>query len=143
MKLHIDIELSPEEIPLATELFNILRQINGKVQTKNLPALFRTLISRLQEPDAVDAVAADINALLTENNTPETFEEFFNAFTEVVFNPELVTNSVSVVPFFSLLPKYVFVSHSLCLVNCEILICVLDWLNNSKRRCEKSCLPKF
>eukprot|EP01116_Phalansterium_solitarium_P006599 TRINITY_DN18925_c0_g1_i1.p1 TRINITY_DN18925_c0_g1~~TRINITY_DN18925_c0_g1_i1.p1 ORF type:complete len:615 (-),score=130.08 TRINITY_DN18925_c0_g1_i1:233-2002(-) len=107
MKLHIDVELSPEEIPLATELFNILRQLSAKVQTKNLPQLFRSLVSRLQDADALDAVSADINALLTEDNNPQTFDDFFDAFTEVVFNPDLVTSNVSVVPFFGILPRLV------------------------------------
>lgn len=105
MKLTIEIEITPEEIPLATELFAILKQLSSNVKPKNSIELFKTIILQLQEDAAnIDAVSKDINILLQEIGV-ENFEDFFTAFVDIVFDPDLVIRNQSVVPFFGILTR--------------------------------------
>lgn len=105
MKLKIEVELQPEEIPLATELFNILRQISTFVKPANIVAIFKELIAKLEDSTMLDSVSADINKLLVDLGT-ECFNDLVQAFEEVVFDPNLVANNKSVVPHFMLLSRY-------------------------------------
>ncbi|KAL2652534.1 hypothetical protein R1flu_020662 [Riccia fluitans] len=106
MKLFIEVEISPDEIPLANELFRTLRTLTDHVRTRDLPKLFRTIISRLEDGNHLEQVAAEISTLLTESVRSETvYDDLFGAFTSVVFNQELVLRQQSVVPFMLLLPR--------------------------------------
>ncbi|KAG6543105.1 hypothetical protein Mapa_015354 [Marchantia paleacea] len=106
MKLFIEIEISPDEIPLANELFRTLRSLTEHVRTRDLPKLFRILIARLEDGNHLDQVAAEITTLLSENGRSETiYDDLFGAFTSVVFNQDLVVRQQSVVPFMLLLPR--------------------------------------
>jgi len=49
MKLSIEIDLQPDEIPLATELFAVLHKITTNIRPKNSKKLFVDLLSRLEE----------------------------------------------------------------------------------------------
>jgi len=40
MRIAIELELQPEEIPLATELFNVLQKIAGHIRPKNTRGLY-------------------------------------------------------------------------------------------------------
>nr|PNR41658.1 hypothetical protein PHYPA_019063 [Physcomitrium patens] len=104
MKLFIDVELSPDEIPSATELFRILRALTDHVKTRDVGKLFQTLILRLEDGSQLDRVSKEIATLLTDPSEM-MLEEFQAAFVAVVFNHELVLRQQSVVPFMFLLPR--------------------------------------
>lgn len=104
MKLTIEVELQPEEIPLASELFKILRQITTHVKAKNAPQLFKGLITKLEDKTQLEPVSRDINQLL-EGGGAETLNEFYDTFTETVFDPDLTSRNQSVVPFILLLSR--------------------------------------
>ena len=55
MKVHIEVTLSPSEIPLCTEFFHVLRQITDSVATRNNTALFVQLAG---------AVTASVGAIV-------------------------------------------------------------------------------
>ncbi len=105
MKLTIEIELQPEEIPLAKELFALLHRIsNTNVKPKNTDQLFHTLISALSEQSKIDSSSSDINTLFSDVGQ-SCFDEFFNAFNEIVFDqPKVVDHSV--VPYFYMITRY-------------------------------------
>jgi hypothetical protein len=106
MKLFIEVELGPDEISLATELFRTMRVLTEHVKTRDVGKLFQALISRLEDASQLDRVATEIATLLTENLSSETIlDEFQAAFVAVVFSPDLVLRQQSVVPFMFLLPR--------------------------------------
>lgn len=113
MRLFVEVELTPEEIPMATELIRALRTLTDNVRTRNVGKLFRALVSRLDDPAQLDSVAAEVALLLQEGAGPGPSEgsaqsqwvvsEFFGAFMAVVFNQELVARQQSIVPYMYLL----------------------------------------
>lgn len=109
MKLFIEVEISPDEIPLATELFRTLRTLTDHVKARDVGKLFHTLVSRLEDPNQLDSVAAEVSTLLTEVASGPAaemvFDDFLTSFMAVVFNRELVVRQQSVVPFMFLLPR--------------------------------------
>ncbi|KAG0613087.1 hypothetical protein M758_6G075600 [Ceratodon purpureus] len=106
MKLFIEVELSPDEIPLATELFRTLRALTDHVKTRDTGKLFQALISRLEDGTQLERVSNEVATLLTDTMSSEsTLEEFQAAFVAVVFNHDLVLRQQSVVPFMFLLPR--------------------------------------
>lgn len=108
MKLSIEIELQPEELPLATELLKVLKQLTQTVRARNAPHLFKGAIARSEDPASLDAAVADINTLIEiSNGSDEVVAQFFAAFLEVAFNPEnLARRQQSVAYFFyQLLPR--------------------------------------
>jgi hypothetical protein len=72
MKLFIEVELGPDEISLATELFRTMRVLTEHVKTRDIGKLFRALISRLEDTSQLDRVGTEIATLLTENLSSET-----------------------------------------------------------------------
>ena len=64
MKLHIEVELTQEEIPLAEELFRTLRSLTEHVRTRNVGPSFRDLITRLEDTSQLDAVAEELRPLI-------------------------------------------------------------------------------
>lgn len=106
MKLFIEVEVAPDEIPLATELFRSLRSLTDHVKTRDVKKLFELLISRLEDSTQLDDVAPQIATLLNDNHLCETVcDDFLEAFMMVVFNPDLVLRQQSVVPFMHLLTR--------------------------------------
>ncbi|CAM6126900.1 unnamed protein product [Calypogeia fissa] len=106
MKLFIEVELNSDEILLATDLFRTLRTMTDHVRTRDLPRLFRVLISRLEDGTQLDNVVPEITALLSDTASFDlVFEDLLAAFTAVVFNQDLVVRQQSVVPFMCLLPR--------------------------------------
>jgi hypothetical protein len=95
MKLHIEVTLSPSEIPLCTEFFHVLRQITDSVATRNNTALFAELLARLgrqpipstmSQEEQLEQVAADITALLDANGgSDDVVQQLFEAFITHVF----------------------------------------------------------
>lgn len=73
MKFKIEVELEPEEVPLATELLMVLREITQHINVKTTkdslaPAqLFRSLIEQCVDPEQMDSISASINSLLEQN----------------------------------------------------------------------------
>jgi len=100
MKLTIEIELQPDEIPLATELFHILKQISN-VKPKNSPELFKTLLAKLEDPSQLDVVCADLKQLFEAGGD---FDSFYNALTQILFHQEN-GNRINVNPYFTLLVR--------------------------------------
>ena len=49
MKINIEIDLSADEIPHATELFAILHKISSSIRPKNTKRLFMDLLTKLEE----------------------------------------------------------------------------------------------
>lgn len=106
MKLFIEVEISPDEIPLAAELFRTLRALTDHVKTRDLCRLFQALISKLEDGNQLDRVSNEVATLLTDTMSFETtLEEFQAAFVAVVFSHDLVLRQQSVVPFMFLLPR--------------------------------------
>ncbi|GJP37905.1 hypothetical protein CLOM_g22356, partial [Closterium sp. NIES-68] len=64
MRIVIEVDVSAEEIPLATHLFSALRAIADDVRTTNLRPVFEALIARLRDPAELDSVARDVRTLL-------------------------------------------------------------------------------
>lgn len=107
MKLSIEIELQPEELPLATELLKVLKQLTQSVRTRNADRLFKASLTRAEDPAQLDAAVADINSLLDiSNGSDEVVAHFFSAFLEVVFHADLARRQQSVAHYFyQLLPR--------------------------------------
>ncbi|KAJ7519822.1 hypothetical protein O6H91_20G057200 [Diphasiastrum complanatum] len=106
MKLFVEVELSPDEIPMATELLRTLRQLTDHVKTRDLVKLLHSLVLRIEDGLQLDIVASEISDLVSSNMTSETvFDDLLTAFTRVIFNPELVMQQKSVVPFMLLIPR--------------------------------------
>jgi hypothetical protein len=108
MKISIEVELQPEEIPLAVEMFQVLRQIADHVRPTNTKALFVTLIQRLEDESALESVATDVARLLIDagGGSEQVFATFFEAFEEVVFTSNTLEVK-PVLPYLLLLPLYV------------------------------------
>ncbi|GBG71186.1 hypothetical protein CBR_g8489 [Chara braunii] len=104
MKLFIEVEISAEEIPLATELFRTLRTLTDHVKTRDVGKLFQALIARLENGNELDSVAEEISVLLADGGGT-AYRDFWDAFVSVVFNKDLVIRQQSVVPFMFLLPR--------------------------------------
>ncbi|CAI5987989.1 unnamed protein product, partial [Closterium sp. NIES-64] len=66
MRIVIEVDVSAEEIPLATHLFSALRAIADDVRARNLRPVFEALIARLRDPAELDSVARDVRTLLGE-----------------------------------------------------------------------------
>ncbi|XP_024401026.1 uncharacterized protein [Physcomitrium patens] len=107
MKLFVEVELSSDEIPLATELFRTLRALTEHVKIRDVGKLFQSLIWRLEDGTQLDRVSNEVATLLTDSPemAMQTLEEFQGAFVAVVFNHDLVLRQKSVVPFMYLLPR--------------------------------------
>ncbi|XP_024525238.1 uncharacterized protein LOC9658466 isoform X3 [Selaginella moellendorffii] len=106
MKLFIEVEVGPDEIPLATELFKTLRLLTDHVKTRDLKKLFTPLILRLKDSSELDRVASEITLVLTELESSElVFDELIGAFEDVVFSREMVMRQESVVPYMLLFPR--------------------------------------
>jgi hypothetical protein len=72
MKLKIEVELEPEEVPLATELLSILREITQHLQVTKKGAnssveIFRSLIEQLVDPAQLESVSSSLNAIFDQN----------------------------------------------------------------------------
>ncbi|CAD7696763.1 unnamed protein product [Ostreobium quekettii] len=113
MKLSIEVEIQPEEVALATELFKLLRSLAQEVgasapAVKDPGAVLRGLIEKLVDPSRLDQVAADVTTILHDTSVgsqESRFDELEKAFLEVTFNQEYVCRSQSVLPFLQLIPK--------------------------------------
>jgi len=118
MKLTIEVELQPEEIPLAVEMFQVLRQIADQVRPTNTKALFSSLLQRLETEStaALESTAADVVRLLVDagGGSDQVFMSFFEAFMEVVFTSNTLEVK-PVLPYLLLLPLYVRRQHALAL----------------------------
>ncbi|CAI5534162.1 unnamed protein product [Closterium sp. Naga37s-1] len=66
MRIVIEVDVSAEEITLATHLFSALRAIADDVRARNLRPVFEALIARLRDPAELDSVARDVRTLLGE-----------------------------------------------------------------------------
>ena len=85
MKIHVEIELQPAEIPLATELLSLLKELSlnsSKPNLKNSRELFKTLIGRLDDVNINKETINEINQLLKET-LPDSMEDFVSAFMQV------------------------------------------------------------
>eukprot|EP00245_Coleochaete_scutata_P012341 TRINITY_DN4766_c0_g1_i3.p1 TRINITY_DN4766_c0_g1~~TRINITY_DN4766_c0_g1_i3.p1 ORF type:complete len:567 (+),score=75.98 TRINITY_DN4766_c0_g1_i3:122-1822(+) len=104
MRLFVEVEISPEEVPLATELLKVLRSLTENVKTRDSFKLFITLLARLEDETQLESVASEVDSLLSRVQAgppaDAVFEEFMSAFTTVVFSRQQ-----GVVPFMSLLPR--------------------------------------
>lgn len=60
MKLTIEVELQPDEIPLATELLSVLRTFTNQIKPKNAPLIYRQLLARLEDQTQMDSAIVDI-----------------------------------------------------------------------------------
>eukprot|EP00249_Psilotum_nudum_P025686 c30468_g1_i1 orf=205-450(+) len=80
MKLFIELEIGPDEIPLATELFRTLRLLTEHVKTRDIRKLFQMLITRLEDGTQLDTIAPQIATLLIDNSSESVFDDFFGAF---------------------------------------------------------------
>jgi len=49
MKISIEVELSPEEIPHATELFSVLHKISSSIRPRNTKKLFMELLVQIEK----------------------------------------------------------------------------------------------
>lgn len=108
MKLSIEIELQPEEVPLATDLLKVLKQLTQNVRTRNAERLFKAAITRAEDPALLDLALNDINALIDlSSGSDEIVGHFFAAFVDVAFNPDLLARRQQSVAFFfyQLLPR--------------------------------------
>lgn len=52
MRVSIELDLTPEELPLARELFELLRQITANVRPVDGQQLFRLIFEQLNDPCA-------------------------------------------------------------------------------------------
>lgn len=108
MKLSIEIELQPEEIPLASDLLKVLKQLTQSVRTRNAERLFKTSIARAEDPAQLDLAVNDINSLIElSNGSDEIVAHFFAAFVDVAFQPDLLARRMQSVAYFfyQLLPR--------------------------------------
>jgi hypothetical protein len=64
MKLTIEVELQPDEIPLATELLSILRTFTNQIKPKNASMLYRQLVARFEDPTQLESASVDIVTFL-------------------------------------------------------------------------------
>ncbi|CAI5472926.1 unnamed protein product [Closterium sp. Yama58-4] len=90
MRIVIEVDVSAEEIPLATHLFSALRAIADDVRARNLRPVFEALIARLRDPAELDS---------------DPLDAFVAAFLHVVFETDLLAQKISVVPFMRLVPR--------------------------------------
>jgi hypothetical protein len=60
MKISIEIEVAPEEIPQATELFRILRAITQNVKARAPDNLYKALVARLGDPAVGEAAVPEV-----------------------------------------------------------------------------------
>ncbi|GMH42967.1 hypothetical protein BSKO_10889 [Bryopsis sp. KO-2023] len=113
MKLSIEVEIQPEEIPLATELLKFLRSLTQQFGVsapvvKNAKTLLTGIVAKLADPSYLDQAALDIHSILrnTSLGTRESiFDELVKVFLEVAFNQEHIFKGGSVVPYLRLIPK--------------------------------------
>ena len=112
MRITIEVEIDSSEVGLATELFRAMRAVTSRVETRNLKGMFSEQLRSLEEHGTIDSVASSITNLLVNvgNNSESAFQQFFEAFVEIVFAAPS-DEMVPVVPYLMLLPSYVF---SLC-----------------------------
>ena len=80
MKLSIEIELQPDEIALATELFAILKSLTKQVKPKNTGVLFKQLISKIEDPSKLDAIANDVGLLFKVST-----RDHYSTFDKIIF----------------------------------------------------------
>lgn len=128
MKLSIEIELQPEELPLATELLKVLKQLTQSVRTRNADRLFKASLTRAEDPAQLDSAAAEINSLIElSNGSDEIVSHFFTVFLEVAFHPDLLARRQQSVAhfFYQLLPRLTE-SVKIRLRYAKRIICKLD-----------------
>ena len=96
MKISIEIELQPGEFPLATELISLLKQISNTVVTpRNTKQLFTSLLNQLFEDDqSFEQSLQEISQILVDSASEDVFQEFYFAFLDTIFNPQLPPDSV-------------------------------------------------
>ncbi|GAX85809.1 hypothetical protein CEUSTIGMA_g13224.t1 [Chlamydomonas eustigma] len=116
MKINIQLEIQPDEVQLASELFATLRLLADHVQTSavsvpvvtNVPQLLLSLVQSLSDKSKLDSVASEVATILTNpayGDSSTNTEELLNIFQKTVLSPELVKKQQSVAPYLHLIPK--------------------------------------
>ena len=101
MKVKIEIEVSQEEMPIAAELLQTLKQLAAHVETKvkrtvpdtqtNLQK-FTAMIQSVEDDDGkkLEDVASRIQKMFDDHGDEQLLWDFFEAFTAVVLEGDLV-----------------------------------------------------
>ncbi|GLJ30688.1 hypothetical protein SUGI_0607780 [Cryptomeria japonica] len=105
MKLFIEIEISPEEVSLATELLSTIRALTDHVKTRNIGKLLHGLLIQLQDSTQWDVAANEICTLLKECSSEMVSDDFSTTFTHIVLPDDLGIQTHNVQPFMLLLPR--------------------------------------
>jgi hypothetical protein len=116
MKVKIEIEVSQEEMPIAAELLQTLKQLAAHVETKvkrtvpdtqtNLQK-FTAMIQSVEDDDGkkLEDVASRIQKMFDDHGDEQLLWDFFEAFTAVVLEGDLVHKEKPVAPFVYLLSR--------------------------------------
>lgn len=115
MRVKIEIEVTPKEMPVATELIQALKSLAAQVEAKvkyvpdaqtNLQR-FTAMIRSVEDDDGKDLeeVAVRIQRSFEDHGDEQLLWDFFEAFSAVVLEGDLVRKEKPVAPFVYLLSR--------------------------------------
>ncbi|PRP87251.1 hypothetical protein PROFUN_01513 [Planoprotostelium fungivorum] len=108
MRINIDIELTPDELPMAKEVITLLNQLTGQYRNSStrveIKRDYGQILRQIEEGKSVDQVATEINNLIPnmESFQPQTLcQEFEN----ILFDAEALHNGRSLLPYFAVMAR--------------------------------------